>query len=100
MTQAASMGDLQDLHSLVAKSFKVRITQDLEDKLPTDAATLGAAIKFLKDNNVSADPADKEDLNHLRESLTAAREARALARKNRASNVVAMADHDLRQVNG
>lgn len=100
MTQAAPTTALQELHALVAKSFKDRIEQDLEDKLPTDAATLGAAIKFLKDNNISADPANKDDLNELRQGLTDARAARAKARAERASNVIAMADHDLRAGTG
>ena len=67
---AATQKELQELHRMVAKSLSTRISQDIEDMLPTDAATLGAAIKFLKDNNVSADPADAEDLTGLREKLT------------------------------
>lgn len=100
MTQAATTTALQELHALVAKSFKERIETDLKDELPTDAATLGAAIKFLKDNNISADPANKEDLNELRQGLIDARAARAKARADRASNVIAMADHDLRTGTG
>lgn len=63
---AATDKDLQELHRLVAKSLTKRIKQDIEDELPTDAATLGAAIKFLKDNNTTADPADKDDLEEMR----------------------------------
>ena len=94
--KAATLGTLQELHGLVARSLSERITQDMEDKLPTDAATLGAAIKFLKDNNVSADPADADDLSRLREQLS---EQAALRKKSR-SNVVALAAADLRQANG
>lgn len=67
---AATLKELQELHRMVAKSLTQRIGQDMEDMLPTDAATLGAAIKFLKDNNVSADPADADDLDELRDKLT------------------------------
>lgn len=67
---AASIKELQELHRIVAKSLTTRIEQDIEDQLPTDAATLGAAIKFLKDNNVSADPAESDDLDALRNKLT------------------------------
>lgn len=88
---AASMEDMQLLHKIVVKSLVTRIEQDMEDNLPTDAATLGAAIKMLKDNNVSADPADKEDLSDLREKLTAQREAR----KNRGANVIDLVKQDL-----
>ena len=79
---AATLKELQELHKIVAKSLTTRITQDMEDMLPTDAATLGAAIKFLKDNNVSADPADAEDLTGLREKLTQQMQERSKRRGN------------------
>jgi len=96
MAKAATLAELQDLHSLIARSLSARITQDMEDDLPTDAATLGAAIKFLKDNNVSADPADADDLSALREKL---REQAELRRANR-GNVVALATADMKQLEG
>ena len=68
--KAATLGELQELHKMVARSLNQRIQQDIEDSLPTDAATLGAAIKFLKDNAVTADPADSDDLKGLRDKLT------------------------------
>ena len=67
---AATLKELQELHKVVAKSLNARITQDMEDNLPTDAATLSAAIKFLKDNSVTADPAEADDLEELRKKLT------------------------------
>ncbi len=91
--KAASKGDLEVLHRLIAQSLTQRIQLDMQDKIPTDAATLGAAIKFLKDNNVSADPADSDDLANLRDALTKQREAR----KNRASNVVELARADMQK---
>ena len=96
MAKAASLADLQELHSLIAKSLNQRITQDMEDNLPTDAATLGAAIKFLKDNNVSADPADADDLSALREKL----KQQAEQRRNGRSNVVELASEDLKVMEG
>lgn len=93
---AATLKELQELHRLLAKSLTNRISQDMEDDVPTDAATLGAAIKFLKDNNVSADPADKDDLKGLQEELAnAARE-----RKRRGSNVLTLARDDLKLMEG
>lgn len=88
---AATLKELQELHRIVAKSLTERIEQDLEDKLPTDAATLGAAIKFLKDNNVSADPADAEDLTSMREKLTEL----SNKRKQRGSSAIAGAMQDI-----
>lgn len=96
MAGAASLADLQDLHSLIARSLNQRISQDMEDGLPTDAATLGAAIKFLKDNNVSADPADADDLSALRDKLKQQAEQRRAGR----SNVVKLATQDLKVMEG
>ena len=96
MAKAASLADLKELHSLIARSLNQRITQDMEDGLPTDAATLGAAIKFLKDNNVSADPADADDLSALRDKLKQQAEQRRAGR----SNVVQLATQDLKVMEG
>ena len=90
---AATLKELQELHRMVAKSLSTRISQDMEDQLPTDAATLGAAIKFLKDNNVSADPADAEDLDGLRAKLT----QQMQERRTRGASAVSAAMTDLMQ---
>ena len=99
MAKAASLADLQDLHSLIARSLNQRISQDMEDGLPTDAATLGAAIKFLKDNNVSADPADADDLSALRDKLKQQAEQAEQRRAGR-SKVVQLAIQDLKVMEG
>lgn len=95
MTKATTEA-LQELHGVVAKSLKQRIDQDMEDNIPTDAATLGAAIKFLKDNNISADPADKDSLESIRTSMVEA----SKKRKERAANVLEFAKNDLKQAGG
>lgn len=92
--RAATLGELQELHRLIAKALNQRIEQDIEDNIPTDAATLGAAIKFLKDNAVTADPADADDLGALRDKLA----KQAKERRERGSNVVALATADLQQM--
>ena len=92
--RAATLGELQELHRLIAKSLNQRIEQDIADNIPTDAATLGAAIKFLKDNSVTADPADADDLGALRDKLA----KQAKERRERGSNVVALATADLQQM--
>lgn len=91
MAKATPLAELQELHRLVAKSLNQRITLDMDDGIPTDAATLGAAIKFLKDNAVTADPADADDLSDLRNKL----KEQAASRRARGSNVVALASTDL-----
>lgn len=92
--RAATLGELQELHRLIAQSLNQRIEQDIADNIPTDAATLGAAIKFLKDNSVTADPADADDLGALRDKLA----KQAKERRERGSNVVALATADLQQM--
>ena len=96
MSKATSVGELNELHTLIAKSLKQRIEQDIEDNIPTDAATLGAAIKFLKDNNVTADPADADDLSQLRDKL----KEQSAQRRRKVGNVVALATADLEQLTG
>ena len=73
---ASSKAELEELHRLITQSYKSRIEMDLRDEIPTDAATLSGAAKFLKDNEITADPADKEDLAALQKQLKAAAEAR------------------------
>lgn len=87
----ANRQDLEALLDLVTKSLKTRIEQDLTDNVPTDAATLGAAIKLLKDNSCTADPANRDELDSLRDKLKEA----ANKRMQRASNVIALAGGDL-----
>jgi hypothetical protein len=96
MTKATSVAELNALHSLIAQALKQRLEQDIEDNIPTDAATLGAAIKFLKDNNVTADPADADDLSQLRDKL----KEQSAQRRRKVGNVVALATADLEQLTG
>ena len=60
---------LEKLHGLLADSFVHRLEEDKRDKIPTDAATLGAISKFLKDNEVTADPADNTELADLKQQF-------------------------------
>lgn len=88
---ATSMKELEDLHKLVTRSYKSRIEQDLADNIPTDAATLSGAVKFLKDNAVTADPADQDDLADLRDKLR----AQAEARRNKTGKHLELAQSDM-----
>lgn len=96
MAKASSVAELSALHQLITKSLTQRIEQDIEDNIPTDAATLGAAIKFLKDNAVTADPADQDDLSALRDKL---KEQSAMRRK-KVGNVVSLCEQDLDVMQG
>lgn len=93
--QAATLGELHKLQRLVVQSLTQRISQDIDDNIPTDAATLGVVIKLLKDNAVTADPADSDDLSKLRDKL-----ADQAKRRRTGSNVVALATADLEAMQG
>lgn len=88
---AASIEDLHGLQRLVVKALSTRIEADIKDSIPTDAATLQAAIKLLKDNSVTADPADSDDLADLRKRLT----EQAAARTARVGNTLRLVQEDL-----
>lgn len=94
-SQAATLGELHKLQRLVVQSLTQRISQDIDDNIPTDAATLGVVIKLLKDNAVTADPADSDDLSKLRDKL-----ADQAKRRRTGSNVVALATADLEAMQG
>jgi hypothetical protein len=85
------MKELDELHKLVTRSYKERITQDLADNIPTDAATLSGAVKFLKDNAVTADPAETDDLAELRDKL----KEQAETRRKKAGAHLALAAGDM-----
>lgn len=96
MAKTATLGELNELHRLVVESITQRIKLDMEDNIPTDAATLGAAIKLLKDNAVTADPADADDLSNLRDKL----KEQAAARRAKGKAVVELVQDDLRIMEG
>lgn len=79
---------------MVTRSYKERIEQDLADNVPTDAATLSGAVKFLKDNAISADPADTDDLKDLRDKLT----EQATKRREKGKGTLALVQADVDNV--
>jgi antitoxin component of MazEF toxin-antitoxin module len=88
---ATNSNDLTGLLDLVTKSLTTRIEADIRDELPTDAATLGVAIKLLKDNNITADPLKRENLKELQAKMA----EQAAQRRQRRGNVIALAGTDL-----
>lgn len=92
--RSGNIADLEELHALVTQSYTTRISQDLEDNIPTDAATLSGAAKFLKDNAITADPADKADLKGLQAQLKAAAEQRSIKAAGTRSNVLGLVRKD------
>lgn len=97
---ASSRKELEELHKLITKSYTNRIEQDLTDNIPTDAATLSGAVKFLKDNAVTADPADQDDLRELREALTETANRNRERAKRRKEGTLELVKGDLDVMNG
>jgi hypothetical protein len=60
----ASVDDLSALHGAIAKELTRRITND-----EASAADIGAAIKFLKDNSITASIEDNSQMKSLKEKL-------------------------------
>lgn len=85
---------LERLHGLLTASFVARLEEDAKDGIPTDAATLGAISKFLKDNEVTADPADNTELAELKEQFVALQNQRNNGRK--AGRVLELVKEDLK----
>lgn len=61
----ASENELGSLHGFVAAALSERI----KDKELCTAADINAAIKFLKDNNITATPEANAHLDDLKETL-------------------------------
>lgn len=91
---ASSREIMEGLHVKVANSLTKRIDDDMNDNIPTDAATLSAAIKFLKDNDITSDPANKDDLKDLRDKLIDQSKQRKVA------SVLSLAKSDLKNATG
>lgn len=79
---AGSKDDLTGLHGLLTKVFKNRLDQDINGEYPIDAASLGVIRQFLKDNSVTADPADNSEIKELQDRLKDASRRRREAREN------------------
>lgn len=96
MAEGASTEDLKRLQGLVVQQLADTLERDAADNIPTDAATLGVIVKLLKDNAITSDPADADDLNELRDKLA----QQAAQRRQNRGNIVAMAQSDLKLMEG
>ncbi len=81
MADTGTRATLERLHGLLTESFVQRLEKDNKDGIPTDAATLGAISKFLKDNEITADPADTDELKDLKSRFTELQNQRKNGRK-------------------
>lgn len=66
---AASTASLLELHAKLAKQLDATLDRDIKDDMPTDAATLSVISNFLKNNNITCDPAEKDTTSALAEKF-------------------------------
>jgi hypothetical protein len=84
MTNKAKESHLAELHSTVARVLTAQVSHKVpeevfnadgecvetgEEVYDASPATLAAAIKFLKDNSITCDLENNEDMNQLRDTL-------------------------------
>lgn len=60
MSTQATLTSLHELHRKFAEQCHSTLDRDLKDDMPTDAATLSVIKGFLKDNEITCDPADSD----------------------------------------
>jgi len=84
---AATTASLEALHAKLTEQMNRTLDRDMEDDLPTDAATMGVIKGFLKDNNITATPAEDEKLQRLKEVFSE-QERIKQERKNKALHAV------------
>jgi len=70
---AASEQKLGDLHEAVADAFAEQVEDGVEKVVRPSPALLGAAVAFLKNNNITADATQNEALVGLSKALQARR---------------------------
>lgn len=66
---AASTDSLLELHAKLARQLDATLDRDIKDDMPTDAATLSVISNFLKNNNITCDPAEKDTTSALSEKF-------------------------------
>ncbi|BAN92356.1 terminase small subunit [Ralstonia phage RSB3] len=87
MSGAASTASLHELHRKLAEQLGKTLDRDIEDEMPTDAATLSVISNFLKNNSITCDPADKDTTSALQEKFKEQARMRD-ERKNKALELV------------
>lgn len=65
----ATLALMSALHAMLAETFMDDLRWYKEQGIPVPAAEKAATAKFLKDNAITCDPADAQDIEALREEL-------------------------------
>lgn len=100
MAKPASMARLHHLHNMLTESFIRRLEEDEKENLFTDAATLSAMIKLLKDSEVSADPLQADGLSELQQGLEDQVARLRRERQERKDKALRLAEADLKAIEG
>lgn len=95
---ASDKASLEELHQLVTKAYSTEIALALKEEAPPNPALLAGAAKFLKDNDVTADPADSDDLKGLQAKLKAAGDQRRLQQREKNQSLLSVVSNDLDEV--
>lgn len=82
---AAKQGALGELHEALAQLMlnELRWYMEQDPPIPLPAADKAAIAKFLKDNSITCDPADNDQLDELRKQLEGKREAHVTRMKDK-----------------
>lgn len=72
----ASKEELGALHKLVTAAYAGEIKTCLKEEVAVPPALLSGAAKFLKDNEITADPAENKDMRDLQNRLKEASASR------------------------
>lgn len=82
---AAKQGVLAELHEALAQLMlnELRWYMEQDPPIPLPAADKAAIAKFLKDNSITCDPADNDQLEELRKQLEGKREANVTRLKDK-----------------
>lgn len=88
---AAKESMLGELHEFLAEQFIIEMRWYRDNDIPVPAADKAAAAKFLKDNNITCDPADRSDLEALKAEFLAG----SNERKSKAAAMAGLCKEDL-----
>ncbi len=86
---------LRKLHQELSEAMLDEVRACREDGIPISAADKGAISKFLKDNDITAEPHDSDTLTALREQLQERQEERNTALAKRLQSIDARTVEDL-----
>lgn len=92
----ASTSKLSRLHEMLAEMMIEELETYKAEGLPVPAADKAAIAKFLKDNNVTCDPINADDIDKLRKEF----QSRLDGQRSRIQEQMSLAKDDLESLYG